>query len=172
MSSITAVAYESVSPVFLDQEDLVHELRRSMFVHKDPTVIALAGNPAFPERADYFPSGFFRRSGSAQNIPLGGISDWAVFIAGLAKFSNQDLSTIFEEPREGEFMEILAFPLNRPCRHFIGPKTSAKLLSDFKANGNRAMEQASSFVDRYRKLTAAFEIAAKAGAVDFTVGTV
>lgn len=165
--TVQATAYESVSPLFLETAEQIHEHRKSMYVINDPTIVTFSGNPAFPERADYFPSGFFRRNGTRESFSFGNLIDWNGFIVALAKFADVDLKTIYDEPREGEFMELLAFPLTTPCRHFIGPQTSAKLLGDFKNNENRAREQTASFYDRYVKLTSAFQIAQKAGVVDF-----
>jgi hypothetical protein len=161
------VAYQSLQPLFAETDEKLNEFRQQMFVVKDPKLVALSKHPIFPERADYFPSGFFRSTGEVFATSLGTHSNYASFKNGTADaFAGRSLSAIFEEPSPGPFFELLYFKEN-PNRTIIGPKTSEKLVRDFADHRSQAEGLGGSFFERYKILNAAFELASRSGAVCF-----
>lgn len=119
----------------------------------------------FPDRADYFPSGFFRDNGDSKlTMEVGSVAEYENFIAMLAsKLANRDRN----DPTPGPFMEVIYFsPFGK--HYMIGPKTSEKLAADFKDRLNDAEKLGQPFSTIYRRLMESFAFAAKSGAVRFT----
>ena len=125
-------------------------------------------HPVFPDRADYWPSGFFRSTGETLIKDMGTPVDYLGFKQMLAeKFGGRPLQAIFDEPQPGPFFELLYFS-EAGAHYMIGPKTSEKLTRDFADNKNLAEQVGGTFYARYSALHQCFELAARSGAVRFT----
>jgi hypothetical protein len=165
---VRLTAYNSLQPLFAEDDEQLAELRRQMYVVKDPNIVALSKHPVFPDRADYQPSGFFRNNGDAMTKDFGTYSNWQAFKSGLAtKFMGKTIEEIFEEPTPGPFFELLYFS-DVGTNWMIGPKTAEKLARDFADNRGQAETVGGSFFQQFAALQKLFEHASRSGAVAVT----
>jgi len=164
---VQVTGFQSLQVLFVETDEQLEELRREMFVVKDPNLIALSKHPVFPERADYFPSGFFRSTGETHKCDAWGTADYAGFKKILAeKFYGRPLPAIFEEPLPGPFFELLYFQENGQ-HYMMGPKTSEKLARDFADSRSQAEGLGGAFFNMYAHLQKACELSSRSGAVRF-----
>lgn len=167
--SVRVIAFNALQALFAENDEQLAELRRQMFVVGDPNVVALSKHPAFPDRADYMPSGFYRNTGDIPIVKdLGSVSDYVAFKQTLAEqFAGKPLGTIFEEPAPCPFLELLFFS-ETGAQWMFGPKTSEKLARDFADHRGQAEEVGGPFFNRFALLQQAFEFASRSGAVAFS----
>jgi hypothetical protein len=163
--TIQITAYQALQPLFVSTDEELEALRREMFVAKDPNLVVLVKHPLFPERADYFPSGFFRSTGNTEVSARWNTSSYHDFKNLLAeKWAGRPLPAIFEEPLPSPFFELLYFVETGP-HYMFGPKTSEKLARDFGDNDGRASSIGGAFYEIYREMHQAFKMASRSGAV-------
>jgi hypothetical protein len=167
--TVRVTAYNSLQPLFPETDEQLAELRKEMFVVKNPNLVALSKHPIYPDRADYMPSGFFRNIGDPPySQDLGTHGDYVtVFKKTLAaKFYGKPYEAVFQEPTPGPFLELLFF--DEAGQHYmIGPKTAEKLARDFLDHRNQAEQLGGPFFQRFALVQGACEFAAKSGAVRF-----
>lgn len=115
-----------------------------------------------------FGEGFGFRAGS-----YSGYNSWRDELARMAGWTGaKEVWTLGqEEDAGGPFFEIINFS---DCEGVIGPKISAKLSADFKANTDKAYawaqehsEDTGWFLEKYNDWSKAFELAADGGMVLF-----
>jgi hypothetical protein len=130
-------------------------------------------NPDFPEQAEGIEDGYYEyehgmdfRAGS-----YSGYNEWRNELARLAGYApvERDHSPYAAgawQKKSGPFWELINFADNEGC---IGPKTSAKLAKDFaEFQHNADLHPDEWFRAKYAEWRKAFELAADAGAVDFS----
>lgn len=160
-------AFQSLQPLFTEDDEKLQELRNEMFVVGDPKLVALSKHPVFPDRADYWPTGFFRSTGEVMTKDLGPAADYAAFKDALAtKFAGRSTGEIFADPQPAPFFELIYFQ-EAGAHYMIGPKTSEKLARDFADHNNQAEQIGGPFYARYAAFKQAFEMASRSGAVKF-----
>lgn len=137
-------------------------------------VCELFANPSFPARFDELVEGVYRykdylgfRAGSYGSYgqwreTLAQISGWPALDEAESPFRCSESAW---EASAGPFWELINFS---DCEGVIGPKTSAKLLDDFKKFRTQAEQHGDEwFLRLYDAWQSAFALAALNGAVDF-----
>lgn len=157
-----------VTPLF--PENIGEEHALAFKIHqKDPHIIALAKNPAFAQRADHLPTGFFEKRGRSVDLEMCSLTDYAKWMSELLKFLDTSIDQMWESPCVPEtkvpFKELVLWTVKGDF--FMGPETSGKLCEDFKNETNRASNQSAFFYSLFDKYTKAFQNAQKSGVVRF-----
>jgi len=131
-------------------------------------------DPEFSSRADGIQDGWFKPEGETGDFragSYGGYNAWRNQLCQMAHGVDSEVFWSDSKYRGTAFYELINFADNEGC---IGPRTSAKLASDFMANQAKAEAFAASdamaiegdwFLKKYNEWRKAFEVAAKGGAV-------
>jgi hypothetical protein len=133
--------------------------------NRDDYEIRIWINPNFPGRCDDVAEGYYT---SEEDLRFGagsysGYNAWRDQLARLA--GHADARAVWNDPKSGPFVELINFS---DCEGTIGTAISAKLAKDFADFQHAADTHPDErFRERYANWRNGFELASKAGAIQF-----
>lgn len=161
---LDCTAYEKVELV---EAISLKEMRRLDWQHPkydSRESVFLFNGSGFEERSDDLKEGIYKWAGKQYGFRAGSYSSYNAYRALLADLAGTTDRAVWDNPQPGPFMEQINFS---DCEGFLGPKTCAKLLADYKAYEQRAQTVMGEWFEIYKEWMKALEIAANGGALHF-----